>query len=231
MRQRQHPLRASTLIVFGIVSASALLIGCASGPPPGHPGGGAAAASSSPRPGPSTAATPTTTGPGSTLIRSFRDTQSQREDGGETVQQETGARPGSCWTGSIAAPVIGAYRCLRGEQILDPCFAATPSASYANCYASPWSAVQVLRLTKPLPRPGPGVLPDKLWALQLANGARCVAETGTVEIVHGVALAYGCANGAVAGLLPSGSGYLRVDYRSRPGQAMTKVSVPVAWKG
>lgn len=98
---------------------------------------------------------------------------------------------GSCWTGSIAAPRAGAYRCSVGNGILDPCFRLAGGASVA-CPTGDPGAQQgtVIRLTKPLPagntaRPSP----RHPWYFTLLGGGACGAMTGTLVSAHDP---YGC---------------------------------------
>jgi hypothetical protein len=66
------------------------------------------------------------------------------------------SRSGSCWTGSIAAPVAGAYRCTVGNEISDPCLTADDGQTLV-CGADPTTdeAGFQLNLTEPLPEPEP----------------------------------------------------------------------------
>src|SRR3712207_1107294 len=93
-----------------------------------------------------------------------------------------------CQTGSISTQRPDAWRCGTA----DPCFAPTLfSATEVACATAPWNnEVVVLTLGRPLPGPeqcsaAPTNCPRELdldsppWALELANGARCRAFTGT----------------------------------------------------
>lgn len=95
----------------------------------------------------------------------------------------------------------GAYRCLVGNDIADPCFAQPRSSKPATvaCLADPWSGARVVTLTQALPRVDPLGDAANPWAVQLANGARCVAATGTVPTVGGVSVNLRCPGGMVAG--------------------------------
>lgn len=102
---------------------------------------------------------------------------------------------GSCWTGSIAAPRAGAYRCMTGNAILDPCFTGAGQGEVA-C-PDPTSDPDrqegtVLRLTKPLPATASATGqpdPRQPWRFTLTDGASCGAMTGTILPGH----PYGCA--------------------------------------
>jgi hypothetical protein len=138
---------------------------------------------------------------------------------------------GSCWTSSIAAPgTASAYRCIAGNNIYDPCFAAphpTPPLQVA-CLPAPWGRAEVLRVPKlPTVTPIDGGRP---WALTLANGARCVAATGTVSQVHGVSLGYTCTGGMAAALLPGTAATRDADFGSPSGTTLRRVNVTTIWR-
>ena len=141
--------------------------------------------------------------------------------------------PGSCWTGSIAVPVAGAYRCIAGDQIYDPCFAATGQGAVHSvaCVSDPWSRAHVITLTGALPKitPAPDLRP--FWALELANGARCVAVTGTVARVDDIDLGYVCGAGNGAGVVVDDDRHLVVGYGPESGPHLSRVAVRVAWRG
>lgn len=88
---------------------------------------------------------------------------------------------GACFADSIAVAVQGAYRCMSGNDIYDPCFASdSGSQPELACAQSPWSGVTLMKVTGALP---PDVVGEQNpiaspWALQLANGQRCVVSTG-----------------------------------------------------
>jgi hypothetical protein len=116
---------------------------------------------------------------------------------------------GACFAASIAVPLSSAYRCKVGNQIYDPCLVAPgDKSSSLACAASPWSGVQVLHLTRPLPLTSTPLTPASAtvaeatarpWALALANGTRCVVDTGTTPQLGAVSLPFGCGpQGALA---------------------------------
>ncbi|MDO8431698.1 MAG: hypothetical protein Q7S58_04725 [Candidatus Binatus sp.] len=106
------------------------------------------------------------------------------------------AREGSCWTTSIAVTRPGAYRCMVGNSIEDPCFAVPPNRDKLVCGANPILKQDgfVLKLTKPLPTdvPPPSVSPQP-WIIKLADGSSCVAMTGTLVAVNGEPARWSCA--------------------------------------
>jgi hypothetical protein len=161
--------------------------------------------------------------PAKTLVHTFRP--------GATPAAKT--LTGTCWTTSIAVSSSSAYRCLATNSILDPCFATSRRARVVDCYADPWSAPTRLKLAARLPSTTGQVGTTHLWALRLAGGIRCVAVTGTVQIVGNVALTYSCGagSGAAAGLTPSDGPQRTAFYRSGPRAALTQVDVTDVWYG
>ena len=139
---------------------------------------------------------------------------------------------GSCWTGSIAVPVAGVYRCLAGDQIYDPCFAPSPQTSPPTvaCVPDPWTPARVISLTAPLPPASPPAQGRDPWALELANNARCVTVTGTVASVAGVALNYLCGPGLGAAIIQNDGTRILVDYGSETGTSLATVAVVTMWR-
>jgi hypothetical protein len=136
---------------------------------------------------------------------------------------------GSCWTSSITVAASSAYRCYAGNTILDPCFAAAPAAREVSCYADPWaSAVRVL-LSAALPKPAPLAVTHP-WALELANGKRCVAATGVVTRLGNVALLYRCEHGGSASAPTTQHGHTQVQYVPPGSRAPVAVPVTVTWQ-
>ena len=124
------------------------------------------------------------------------------------------ARNGFCWTGSITMRRAGAWRCMIGNAIQDPCFTTPDFSDAVICGANPATsdAGFLMRLTKPLPSantvvpassPQPSPSP---WIVELAIGqgpqsgpyampprkTYCSAVTGTMPMVDGLALPYLC---------------------------------------
>jgi hypothetical protein len=152
--------------------------------------------------------------------------------GGLTVPV-AGRTTGRCWTGSIEVPVARVYRCLVGNDIADPCFAPPRQSSPPTvaCVPAPWARAQVVTLSEPLP--GPEVIGKSAnpWAVQLANGVRCLAAAGTVHTVGGVSLNLLCLDGTAAGGLDSSHPNWRVKYGSPAGGSLTPIDVSRAWRG
>ena len=139
---------------------------------------------------------------------------------------------GSCFTGSVAAPVADAYRCFSGNAILDPCLAPAGVDAPAElvCLASPWAKATLLRLTGPLPSADPVRQATRPWAMQLAGGIRCVAATGTVPVVRHVALLYSCTGGGSAGTpSPAVNGVRHAPYLAPHASAATSTALTEAW--
>jgi len=138
---------------------------------------------------------------------------------------------GQCWTTSIAAPSPNAYRCFQGNKILDPCFAAPHPANPLQlaCLAAPWSRAVMLQVSGRLPAPASGTTVSRPWALQLSNGVRCVASTGTVPAVAGVNLTYHCADGADAALGGVSGSRLAAQYAPPGANALTNMTVTTVW--
>lgn len=108
-----------------------------------------------------------------------------------------GSVKGTCWTGSIAVASSDAYRCISKSVIYDPCFTAgTKPVTQLACMSAPWSEVTLFDLTSPIPRSAmhPAGRP-RVWADQLGNGLRCIADTGTGNVVDKVVLNYYCTPG------------------------------------
>jgi hypothetical protein len=113
-------------------------------------------------------------------------------------QVPTGARKsGNCWTDSIAVTRPGAWRCMVGNEIYDPCFSSAPLSKAVICGTDPAKGDRgfVLQLTKRLPAPssdwkqGP-----RPWLVKLADGNTCEIETGTIAFVAGIEVPYGCSD-------------------------------------
>jgi hypothetical protein len=118
-------------------------------------------------------------------------------------------REGSCWISSIALPRAGAWRCMIGNAIFDPCFTTTDISDAVICGANPATSDTgfLMRLTKPLPSASP-VASSRLspWIVELAIGQGqvpgpyampppktfCSALTGTMPAVDGLAVPYSC---------------------------------------
>ncbi len=106
------------------------------------------------------------------------------------------ATDGNCWTTSIAVPRPGAYRCMVGNAISDPCFIVRPNRDLLVCDADPALKKDgfTLKLTKPLPKKVPPVSElQQPWILRLADSSICEAMTGTLPAVNGQPARWSCA--------------------------------------
>ena len=113
--------------------------------------------------------------------------------GRETFQGNPAVAGGSCQAGSIRTSRPDAWRCGTA----DPCFADPAGHEPAlACAVTPWSGrVVLLTVLAPLPMDlqnpfDPSTTPP--WALELTDGTRCVAATGTVPVVETTPYAYTC---------------------------------------
>lgn len=109
------------------------------------------------------------------------------------------AKKGSCWTGSIAVLRKGAWRCMLGNAIYDPCFSIASRPGAVVCGADPATARPgfVVELTKPLPAPDlPAQVKPEPWIMQLADGTVCEKMTGTIAFVDGQPIPWGCNDSA-----------------------------------
>jgi hypothetical protein len=107
------------------------------------------------------------------------------------------AREGTCWTDSIAVTRSGAWRCMVGNAISDPCFTVASNANRERlvCDADPAlkKAGFVLKLTKPLPKSSSRQRKAEPWIFRLADNSICEAMTGTLSIVNGEPARWSCA--------------------------------------
>jgi len=141
---------------------------------------------------------------------------------------------GSCWTGSIATTSARAWRCMSGNEIYDPCFAAAPGpGNVLVCDPDPVSKSAVLlRLTKRLPTNPYGRTPGSAWFVVLANGARCSPITGTNPVVRSIPLTWGCSGSSGKGAEGSQIGVIdgvAVFAYSSDGKTLSSVPVVTEW--
>ncbi|MGZ4400433.1 MAG: hypothetical protein ACXVYM_06140 [Gaiellaceae bacterium] len=143
---------------------------------------------------------------------------------------------GYCWEGSMADyGRADAWRCFRGNEILDPCFSRGASARpYVVCPRFPWSGRAVLlQLTKPLPL----TLGNKAsrsadpWAIVAGNGKRCTLITGATSLIHGLRVSYGCTDGSVLAGSPDRHATTWTIYSAPDAEAtrLTRVAISDAW--
>jgi hypothetical protein len=144
---------------------------------------------------------------------------------------------GYCWTASLAVARAGAWRCMAGNLIYDPCFGSGPDASVVICTKDPADPRRAVRLS--LARPLPAVAPRsgraRAWALQLADGAMCTYMTGATGPVDGQRINFGCSNGRVVVGDPTPGRVWTVREvllapRSLVVEESARVSVAMAWE-
>lgn len=216
----QHAWRRRTTTVSMLVLAS--LAACARSAPPR----GASAGSSRPThvSNPVGSSMPAMISATTTATRVFA---AYRPDGAPTAGV-VAHRPGTCFSSSILVATARAYRCIAGNRILDPCFAGpSPTVHSLACYADPWSRATELTLTSRLPRPAPLRI-TRPWALELADGHRCVATAGTIAADREGTLDYRCDSG-MAGVRSATGPAWQARYVPANGAAR-QISVIVVWK-
>jgi hypothetical protein len=115
-------------------------------------------------------------------------------------------REGSCWTESIAVTRSGAWRCMVGNAISDPCFTVASNRDQLVCDADPAlnRAGFVLKLTKPLPSFSLRHRRAEPWIFRLADNSICEAMTGTLSMVNGEPARWSCAIHIRDQIRPSG---------------------------
>lgn len=153
-------------------------------------------------------------------------------------------KQGDCFSTSIASARPDAFRCIAGNEILDPCFS---DGTDVLCPTPP--KFEATRLTKPdfspLIKPGvqdtqssdsePSVLSGDPWFLELANGYTCNFLTGTTAIVAGVSVDYGCggiskgSSGDILGHIDRSSQTWTVLFRTTAQPQFDKINVSSAW--
>jgi hypothetical protein len=164
----------------------------------------------------------------------------------------TTTQDGSCGFASAAAlERPDAWDCIGADgQIYDPCFEnsflAPDAAGEVACLASPFATdVVVLNLTDPLvrqkaaPNAGMGMAQaagvalepwDLPWALELANGDQCTLLGGTLTVVAGETVHYGCADGGtILGEVQHQEARWSVHYLASGEVASRLVEVVAAW--
>ena len=164
----------------------------------------------------------------------------------------TSPTEGACTFGSSVAPSRpDAWGCTTEGGVLDPCFenAYLPAedATEVACLDTPWSTEAVmLTLTAPLAREKEGpagaitgaadtadevIQPwDLPWALELANGDRCALLHGTLLVVAGQVVHYGCEQGGmILGETDHTQPVWTVSYVAEGEVASNLVDVVTAW--
>jgi hypothetical protein len=159
---------------------------------------------------------------------------------------------GACtFDSSIASGRPDAWGCTTDGGVLDPCFeqAYLPMENVAEvaCFNTPWSTeVVMLTLTSPLEREkessaatmsGAADTADEViqawdlpWAVELSNGDRCALMHGTLTIIAGQTVHYGCEQGgAILGEIDHAQPVWTVNYIADGAIASDLVDVAAAW--
>ncbi|HEY5161242.1 MAG TPA: hypothetical protein VII83_09285 [Gaiellaceae bacterium] len=142
---------------------------------------------------------------------------------------------GYCWEGSIADGRSDAWRCFRGNFILDPCFSnGRSSQPYVVCPAAPWSTrVTLLRLTKPLPLSN-GNKGSRAatwpWGIVTSNRQRCLAATGATSSIAGQWISYYCrSGGSLLGKPNRHAPTWTIFFAAKGSHHLTRVAISDAW--
>jgi hypothetical protein len=141
---------------------------------------------------------------------------------------------GDCWTESL--PDYDnqyAWRCMAGNVIYDPCFAAPGSSKVRRvaCAPNPTGGVYLMNLTTALPQSSsPRTSGGKYaWYITVSNGESCSRVDGAgPPTIGGVTLDYVCTNGGAAE--PNRSASLWTDlYAANDAGPLEAVTVSQAW--
>jgi hypothetical protein len=156
------------------------------------------------------------------------------------------ATTGSGVCGYESADAIGrpdAWDCIsESDVIYDPCFenpyADPEGMGEVACFDSPFSPdVTVLTLTEPLVRDKEAATDqddiqpwDLPWAVVLANGDRCTLLGGTLTVVAGETVHYGCEQGgSILGETDRSQPLWVVSYLPEGAFESSLVAVETAW--
>lgn len=113
----------------------------------------------------------------------------------------TAQASGHCWTGSETDPRSDAWRCFRGNEILDPCFSDANHAKWVACPVGAAFGTDVLRLklTEPLPLAMANrtaePTKDDPTDIRLTSGVSCAFAGGATGTVGGMRFNYDCPGG------------------------------------
>lgn len=147
---------------------------------------------------------------------------------------------GTCISSSAATAVRpDAWRCMAGNQIIDPCFENLLGSDQKTlaCPANgPWSTdVNTFKLSQALPaRKGdnkePLLLKAMPWALELANGEHCAMLTGATAPTAGMRINYGCTGGGFAvGQIERTDQVWQIFYQGPKAFALELTDIATAW--
>jgi hypothetical protein len=140
---------------------------------------------------------------------------------------------GHCWETSGVESRRYAWRCFKGNDILDPCFSATRHARFVLCPTELWSDDVVrLQLTRRLPAwkhfGYSKSLPVGAWT---TDGVQCVHSSGATSTIEGKPITYECSGGGVlAGSAKRGTRRWTIWYAPSPqAKHLTRVGITDAW--
>jgi hypothetical protein len=170
-----------------------------------------------------------------TEVRYFRTNELPTQ----SLVRVAGHASGECLENYSAADqgaVPNAHRCFAPRRGYDPCF--NYDFSELECVTAPWATTSVrFKVIQFLPlstaprvadrRSGAPTAPP--WALELANGQRCVFQTGAGGMLVGLRLSYVCQHGIAFGE-PDRSGKLwLIPYKSPTTVGTVTTAVRTAW--
>lgn len=140
---------------------------------------------------------------------------------------------GYCWETSGVESRRYAWRCFRGNYILDPCYSQTVHGHVVVCPIEPWSSHVVrLQLTRSLPRWQRGGynqrLPVGVWT---TTGKRCVHASGATSEVRFKPITYECRGGGLlVGLAKRSTATWTIWYAaSSKAHLVTRVGITDVW--
>lgn len=145
---------------------------------------------------------------------------------------------GHCFAKSLAdSGRLTAWRCSTNNLIVDPCF--QDGEGVMACLNSPWSdKVLVLKLSTPLHDSKAELAGNTVntqsaqpWAIELANGQRCIALTGASTLINNRRLNYSCSNYYynVIGKINKTSLDWKADVYNHRDNSIQAVSITTAW--
>lgn len=139
---------------------------------------------------------------------------------------------GNCWTRSVANPNrTDAWRCQANNMVLDPCYEDDTSLA---CVISPWShKAAILELSSPLYKNKSRKVDTagQPWAMELANGKRCLFLSGTSAVINKERINYACDNYNynIIGNVDRSSTTWQANLYDYSNKSVDKVAVVTAW--
>ncbi len=144
---------------------------------------------------------------------------------------------GDCSVSSNRNPRPDAFRCQAERVGYDPCFRGVQGGEIMlACALTPWSTDVVLVTPSsevPPPQGSDDFTERQPWALELADGSRCVLQGGTQPVFAGVRANYGCEGGMATSVLGvpdrSQPAWRVFVLRSDSPRSARQMTVAVAW--